>query len=78
MYKYMYPYIEGQTIQWPKKKDKQFLQNITQKTNDRAPQTLLKTGCSQKGLQYLLHMQYMLILSTIIYISYVQWCIWNS
>ena len=40
------PYIEGQTIQWPKEKGQKDndLQNTTQKTKARAIRTPLKTG----------------------------------
>jgi len=51
--------FEGQTTQWPngKRKNKD-LQNISQKTKDRATRTPLKTWserrCSRKGKQFLL------------------------
>ena len=40
------PYIEGQTIQWPKEKGQKDnnLQNTTQKTKARATRTPLQTG----------------------------------
>ena len=45
------PLIEGQTTQWPKEKGQMDndLQNITQKHEDLATRTPLKTGCELRS-----------------------------